>query len=110
MGKHEYILIEEDNAKDLTAQVNKKIVDGWTIVGGASASLSETDESQYYVVTQAMKKIDGSDLKTWVQVVGIGLLLGAVIQVGIKLADWSIPDPPREPLRVEFTTEGDFDS
>ena len=107
MSRPEYIVIEGVNVKDLASLVNHRIIDGWTLVGGVSVSLSDTDKSSYYVVAQAMKKVDGNDFKTWVQVIGIGLLLGAAIQVGIKSVDWAIPDPPRESLTIEFVEESD---
>ena len=49
-----YLVIEGDSVEDITKKVLEMIKLGWKPLGGASCSLSETDESQYFVVTQAL--------------------------------------------------------
>lgn len=29
-------------------------------------------------------------------------LLGGAVMAGMKIADWAIPNPPREPIQLEF--------
>ena len=52
----EYAVIEAMNVKDLAEEVNKKIADGWTPIGGVSVSLSESDNYQYYATAQALTR------------------------------------------------------
>ena len=52
----EYDILEGGSVEDLARQVNEKMQEGWEPIGGASSSLSETDESQYFVITQSMIK------------------------------------------------------
>ncbi len=49
-----YLVVEGDSVKDITKKVSAMIKLGWKPLGGASCSLSETDENQYFVVTQAL--------------------------------------------------------
>ena len=50
----EYKAIECRTGEVLNRTINRMLSEGWKPIGGVSASLSETDESQYYVIVQAM--------------------------------------------------------
>lgn len=55
-----YLAIEALTIKDLNDQVNERILDGWKPIGGVSVSLSESEEYQFFVVSQAMVTNDVS--------------------------------------------------
>ena len=52
----EYKAIECGNVDELNIEINKMLENGWVPIGGVSVSLSETDEAQYFVATQAMTR------------------------------------------------------
>ena len=53
-----YLVIEGDSVEDITKKVLEMMQLGWKPQGGASCSLSETDENQYFVIVQALIMAD----------------------------------------------------
>ena len=53
-----YKAVEAGSVDELNIEVNILISDGWLPLGGAAVSLSESDEYQYFVATQAMTKTE----------------------------------------------------
>ena len=49
-----YLAIEAATINELNYIVNEKIKEGWKPVGGVSVTLSESDEYQYFMASQAM--------------------------------------------------------
>lgn len=52
--KIKYLVVEGNSVEDITKKVLEMIDIGWKPLGGVSCSLSESAESQYFVVTQAL--------------------------------------------------------
>ena len=52
----EYLILEGNDADQLSNEVRIRIADGWKPQGGVSVSLSESDHFSYQLFAQAMTK------------------------------------------------------
>lgn len=55
--KVEYKIVSANNEEQLTELVNGLLGEGWSLLGGVSCALSETDDVRYTMFAQAMTRL-----------------------------------------------------